>query len=243
MLFRKFRLVLAISLYSLCTNANASEPCIADLYEDHSGKLQMYDVEAMRSDQWQTFQDSSKSFGFSKSAFWLRLSCSAAAKQMSILAFGYPNLTDVEAFQRADDKLSINKVSFGGHTDYRSHPIFYRLPAFRLTDFDLERSIFVRIASLGSLQFPMRYYSTSSFQNHVSAEYLCFGLYYGLLAAIAIYNFFLFLSSRERVFALYSMYVVTFGLFQMSMNGLAQQYLWPFPSWWSVNSISIEIPV
>jgi signal transduction histidine kinase/CheY-like chemotaxis protein len=203
----------------------------------------MYDVEAMRSDQWQTFQDSSKSFGFSKSAFWLRLSCSAAAKQMSILAFGYPNLTDVEAFQRADDKLSINKVSFGGHTDYRSHPIFYRLPAFRLTDFDLERSIFVRIASLGSLQFPMRYYSTSSFQNHVSAEYLCFGLYYGLLAAIAIYNFFLFLSSRERVFALYSMYVVTFGLFQMSMNGLAQQYLWPFPSWWSVNSISIEIPV
>ena len=218
-------------------------PCHADLLEDPTAKLGLKNITILGGENWRSFDDSSHSFGFSASAFWLRLNCGPSAAERPIVTLRYPNLTDVEAFQQAPSGEGVVRLAFGSFTDYRTHPIFYRLPSFYLTTFDITRPVFVRIASLGSLQFPIQYSSASSFQNILSSEYLCLGLYYGLLVAIAIYNFFLFVSSRERVFVLYSVYVMTFCLFQMSMNGLAQQYLWPAPSWWSLNSVSVEIPV
>lgn len=240
--FRIRQLTAAITI--ACTYPSevkaSPRPCQLDILEDDTAQMTVHMAMTQRSDAWTNFSDSSRSFGFSKSAYWLRFRCQTNTVERSIVKLSYPNLTEVNVFQTDGERL-IN-TSIGASSDFRMHPVFYRMPVFDLSTFDTTRDIFVRIASQGSLQFPVTYLSASEFRDALTLEYLLFGVYYGMLLAIALYNGFLYVSSREIVFAQYTLYALAFGLFQMSMNGLAQQFLWPAPSWWSHNAVSIEIP-
>lgn len=58
------------------------------------------------------------------------------------------------------------------------------------------------------------------------------GLYYGILLALIIYNGFIFLSTRERTYLLYTLFEVAMVVLQASQDKVAFQYLWPrVPAW------------
>jgi diguanylate cyclase len=61
----------------------------------------------------------------------------------------------------------------------------------------------------------------------MQTENLLFGLYYGTLATVLAYNLFLFVSTRQRRFGLYAMYVSAFLVWSFTFRGYAFQYLWP----------------
>jgi diguanylate cyclase (GGDEF)-like protein len=53
------------------------------------------------------------------------------------------------------------------------------------------------------------------------------GLYYGILLALLLFNLTIYLSLREPAYGWYVLYVASFGLVQLNLNGLAFEYLWP----------------
>jgi class 3 adenylate cyclase len=56
--------------------------------------------------------------------------------------------------------------------------------------------------------------------------------YIGFMLLIGLYNFFLFLSIRNRPYLYYSIYVVCMGIFNADLNGTAFLYFWPtHPGW------------
>ncbi len=58
------------------------------------------------------------------------------------------------------------------------------------------------------------------------------GLYGGVMLAMVLYNVFLYLSLRRRLYLLYALYAAAFGAIWLVRAGMALAFLWPsWPSW------------
>jgi len=62
-------------------------------------------------------------------------------------------------------------------------------------------------------------------KNH-DEQYL-FGIYYGILLVMALYNLFLFFSLWDKSYLFYSLYIIGYGFFHMAQNGFAHEYILP----------------
>lgn len=82
------------------------------------------------------------------------------------------------------------------------------------------------------MNVPLTLWSPRAFLAKVHNEQIGFGLYYGILIALFCYNLLIFLSIRDVNYLYYLHYIGGWILFQMSLNGLAFEYLWPAYPWW-----------
>ncbi|MDM8517691.1 7TM diverse intracellular signaling domain-containing protein [Desulfobacterales bacterium HSG16] len=97
-----------------------------------------------------------------------------------------------------------------------------------------EKILYLRYYDEGSIPIPLTLWSPRLFvEESLHMQYLV-GLYYGIIVVMIPYNLFLFVFVRDRSYLFYTLYVATFGIFQMAFDGLAQKYIWPGISiWWS----------
>ncbi len=58
-------------------------------------------------------------------------------------------------------------------------------------------------------------------------EYLLYGLFYGMILIISLYNVLIFTAIKEKKYLYYTLYILSVGLYAMSIDGIAYQYLWP----------------
>jgi hypothetical protein len=67
---------------------------------------------------------------------------------------------------------------------------------------------------------------------YANDEYFAYGLLYGMILIFAFYNILMFLAVKRKQYLYYVLYILSVGLYQMSADGIAYQYLWPsFPVW------------
>jgi hypothetical protein len=63
-------------------------------------------------------------------------------------------------------------------------------------------------------------------------EYFFSGIFYGMILIFCLYNLVMFFAFRQKQYLYYIMYNLSIGVFEMSSNGIAYQYLWPgAPAW------------
>ncbi|PWL30310.1 MAG: hypothetical protein DCO95_10820 [Roseivirga sp. XM-24bin3] len=79
----------------------------------------------------------------------------------------------------------------------------------------------------GSSGEPMSNLETTTFQGDTDLRSLLLGSFYGLMVVMILYNFFIYLSLRDRVYLLYVLSTTFAMLTTVSTNGLGEQYLWP----------------
>jgi two-component system, sensor histidine kinase LadS len=61
--------------------------------------------------------------------------------------------------------------------------------------------------------------------------YLAYGVFYGLMLAFAVYNFFLFISLRDRAYLYYVLYVAAGVVWQFWVQGQAKTFFGTIPAW------------
>jgi hypothetical protein len=72
-------------------------------------------------------------------------------------------------------------------------------------------------------------------------EYFVFGLFYGMILVVAIYNLLMFFAMRERSYIIYILYVLSVGIYTMCSDGVAFQYLWPKHPEWNERAYGIAL--
>jgi diguanylate cyclase (GGDEF)-like protein len=93
-------------------------------------------------------------------------------------------------------------------------------------------TVYVRIAGQGSLQAPMEITTPEAHHQAETQEAMLMGLYGGALLALLIYNLMLYLSLRDGPRLYYVAFLAAFVMAQLSLNGMAFEYLWPNqPAW------------
>lgn len=195
--------------------------------EDPTRQLQLQDLArpevAARFQHWRAAQGT-PSFGYTASAYWLRLCLSRppAAPADWLLELSYPLLSDLE-FHAPGQPV----IQTGAMLPLDSRPIPDRYFVFPIT-LELEPACFhLRAVSQEALVLPLLAWQPVAYQNSQHKELLLHALYHGGLLALLLYNLLLFLSLRDRRFLLYALYAATFSLGIFAGNGFGRVFLWP----------------
>lgn len=176
----------------------------------------------------------SLNFGYSASAYWLRLpvQAGAGAAQEWMLEFAYPSLDSVEVFA-PDGKGGYGRLEAGDHQPFSARPYPHRNLVFPVTLLPgKEQTLYIRVTSDGNLTLPAALWTPEALHQNDLLTYPLFALYYGALAALAIYNLLLFFLIRDRRHIEYAAFAGCMIIGQASLNGFSNQFLWPESPVW-----------
>lgn len=107
-------------------------------------------------------------------------------------------------------------------------------PSFRVFLHEKETLVFYfRIRDGALLSFPLVIRSAIESQAHYENELIWMGLYFGALAVMLLYNFFIFITIKDKSYLFYSIYLLGMVGAVLCYRGFADLYLWPESSiWW-----------
>jgi serine phosphatase RsbU (regulator of sigma subunit) len=204
---------------------------------DPSRSMTVDDVAAL-SEGWETTAGDSFNFGFAKPAYWFRFTLrnEQAGCNDYYLEISYPMHDSIELYN-PDTTGRYNVQKNGDLQPFHEREIIDRNFIFSLPGEAGEKICYLRIETSSSLNFKPIIWSHRAYVKRVNVEFPFFWIYYGLMMVMVVYNLFLFMSIRELRYVLYSLFITSFILFQLTLNGFAFQYLWPNRIWWANNSL------
>lgn len=228
----------------LLVDFHGSEPEVvlgrnAQILEDADGRLTLPAV-LNGVYGWTPYHADTFNFGFSKSVWWVRLRLrNADAKAVDrVLDIGsaLQDEVDVYVVRGAVDgevdavPTNVEHVATGDRRPFAARPVDTRVPSLPIHFSAGEQiDVYVRLAAHDGLHeaVALKLWQPRAYAKSEQAENLLFGLYYGALGTVWAYNLFLFISTRQRSFGLYVVYVSAFLFWSFTFRGYAFQYLWP----------------
>jgi diguanylate cyclase len=203
--------------------------------DDPTTRLTLRDVTAptLRA-RWEDRHSDNLNFGYSSSALWLRGELHNAGQTRSdwLLGMRYPLLDYLDIYVVWPDGRVQHHAS-GDRRRFDTRDLADRNFYFRLHLPPGETvQLYARVQGQGSLQAPLEISSPDDYERRARLEQLLLGIYSGALLAMLAYNLLLALSLWDKVYSWYVVYIVTFGMTQLSLSGLAFEFLWPNqPDW------------
>ena len=180
--------------------------------------------------------------GYSRSAFWLRLDLNYRSEAPGEhkkwwLELAYPPLDHLDLYLPDGQGNYYLAQRSGDGLPFDDRPIRHRNHLFELElPENLPLRIYLRVESEGSIQVPLTIWAPVAYLEDQAGHIYVLAMIYGVLLAMLFYNLFIYLSVRDRSYLYYILYIGSFGLYQVSVNGLGVQYLWPNWPWWANSS-------
>ncbi len=201
--------------------------------EDPAGTLTLAQVMALP-ERFIANTKPTPNFSFTQSVYWfhVRLENRNASEHYWLLETQYPLLDHVTIYALRDGQLT-DTTQGGRALPFAQRPLKHRnfVYGFEATQ-GQSLDLYIQVRTASSLQLPLALWTQASFRDKDHEEQFAFGLYYGVLAAMLLYNLMIFLSIREISYFHYLHYIGGYIVFQLALNGLAYEYFWPkSPQW------------
>ncbi len=242
--------------YSVCGNANQTNApflinssiqneslgLYLDILEDSE---RLYDIESLSrpeiASQFVRSKQGEPGFGFSDSVYWVRLSVEnqSEVRVKWFLELNYPLIDYVDIYvPEENNQYSVRH--YGDHKPFALRELQYRNFIIKLDEApQAQTTYFLRFETSSSMILAMKYWHPESFMESALEQDLMFGVFYGAILIMLIYNFVMFFVLRDISYFYYVLFFFIWGLTQFSLNGLAFQYLWPDAVGWA----NINIPI
>lgn len=236
----------ALIMMAFGTQANAASPGFAEPDMDYirvAPSEQMDLREALASDRWQSLEGESPNFGYIRDTVWLRVPLSAIPSDRKLLEIRYPQLDDI-TFYLIENGVVRQRISTGDHLPFGQRQIQHRNFLFSFeTDPLNEYQALLRIRTQGAMQIPVRLWDPRTYFEATSIEDQVHAIYYGILIMVIVFNLFIFLALRERMYLLYVLSTLGYLLLIGSLNGSTYQLLWPESPWLHNQAMMLTVPV
>ncbi|MCP4130397.1 MAG: response regulator [bacterium] len=186
------------------------------------------------------------SLGFTNSAYWVRFRLrETEQRKLSAerwyLELAYPLLDHVELY------IPQKKGTFSVKKTGDVYPFAFREVQHRNFVFELdcnkqqEQTYYLYIKTKSSVQLPLALWTMKSFIRQQQQSFIGYGIFFGIMLVMIIYNLFLFFVIRIKSYILYVLFVMANLFWQASMEGFCFQYLWPNSPVWANRSIPFFI--
>ncbi|AIL59903.1 sensor histidine kinase [Pseudomonas alkylphenolica] len=213
---------------------------VMQVFEDRDGNASIAQVSAPSfSEHFRTHQADVLNAGYSSSVFWIRLdlrytALPSAAPRSWLLELAYPPLDHLELYLPDSSGTFRLAQRTGDALPYASRQIEQNNYLFELPFSPGQTTTaYLRLHSQGSVQAPLTLWSTEAYLEAQPTRLYVLGLIYGVLLGMLVYNLFIYLSVRDTSYLYYILYIASFGLYQVSVNGAAVAYFWPDSPWWA----------
>lgn len=194
------------------------------ILHDTSGTLTLAEVKAKIAD----FQPATTnlSYGYQQGAYWLNVTVKPAHTGLWWWVFDYPSLDHATLY--LENSAGVLALHTGDMVPLAERAFLHRKLVFPLALPAAEAStLWIRVVTEGSVTLSYQLLDNNTFIEHTRYTYLLPALYFGLLIALASYNFLLYLALRENAFLWYVLFVLGFGIGALSLNGLGALFVWP----------------
>jgi signal transduction histidine kinase len=171
----------------------------------------------------------SANFGWTNLTFWLRTELIKKNEQTYILEIGYPLLDELDIYIERDGSLVAHHVLGDQQAGTRRLKNATK-PAFKFPQEPGHYRLTLRVRSSSSVQVPMTLLEETNYHNKRLEDFSYLFGYFGAVAIMIIYNFFIYLKTRSWAYFYYVSFICLFLALQVSVNGFGQLYLWP-ESW------------
>lgn len=208
---------------------------------DRGGLLTITQVRSLGPD-WQAINRKSANFGFTDDTFWLRLQLNNTDAQTlaRLIELPIPFLDHVELFHFAGDNLQ-GHYALGDEQPFAQRPVQHRNFIMPLTLAAGVNTVYLRLASSGTIEAPLRIWDPVLFSAASNDENLLQGAVIGVLLIMIVYNLFVFFSTRDINYLYYIGFVASYLLFHLTLTGFTFAYIWPDAVRWNSFAISTFI--
>lgn len=168
------------------------------------------------------------------SYYWVRFPVqmgSAEGKQW-LIEFYDQTIDVIEAYIPTLDG-SYRRVTMGDHYPFYQKSFDHKNFEIQIDPkLDGEVVYYFRINSHTYADIRIALRSINRFVEYSLFEYFLYGLFYGMILIIILYNLLMFVAIREVKYLYYTFYILSVGLYATCVDGIAYQYLWPnSPQW------------
>lgn len=211
-------------------------------WQDPQQQAELDDVRRLPDSAWQAVGRRDASFGYTGSAYWLRLQLhNPEAQAMDwVLLIGNPLLDYLDAYGLDGERV----YRAGDQRPFAARWIEHRqlLLPLRLAAGE-SRELLLRMQTEGSANLSASLMTSATLNRHEQRMLLLQGLFFGALAAMFIYTLSIFIITRDRNYLWYSLFVASFGGYQFIQLGFALQWLWPQSLGWHQLSFPLSSAV
>lgn len=234
-----WRKILAFACSALCpilfltTEAEAYAPLHQELfiYEDITARASLEDIIKLPEGSWQPnpAKDAALNRQYSSSAFWIRFNLRESIRSTTqdlALISAYP-LADRMDFHIQQKDGSFITATIGDRiTDVGARIIPARLPAVLVHPDQDEGIIYIRASTQGTYLFNFRLDTVEEFRASAMRELFIFGSFFGVVAAMILYNFFVFITFNNPAYLVYIVSISGLSTFSLGFSGMLN-FLFP----------------
>jgi EAL domain-containing protein (putative c-di-GMP-specific phosphodiesterase class I)/GGDEF domain-containing protein len=204
------------------------------VFSDPSHEVSSINVLNQSDERWVEYTAENLNLGYTQDSIWvrLRLTNSSPSAVIRILDITYP-LLDLVTLYKINKEGKLDQLMISGDTlDFNkknmSHPNHIDIMTL---DAGSESTFIINIESNSPIQTQFIIWDISEFQSHYRSLSGFNFIYLGLILSIVIFNFFVYIFIKEKVYLHYTMYATIISLLMASQNGILLEYVYPnFPS-------------
>ncbi|WP_171607763.1 sensor histidine kinase [Limnovirga soli] len=139
----------------------------------------------------------------------------------------YSNISEISLFIKKGDSLELLGSS-GNRFDFKRRVVTNPAFVFPLNLSGTDTSVYyIKIKSSHPILLPLFISDKAELNETVNFENLFFGLYFGIILSLLLYNFFLYISTKDESYFLYIIYLFFLGFAQTTVSGYGFKYFWP----------------
>lgn len=216
----------------------SSRAITADMHylHDETGRLGLGDVLRLPGSAWQQNDSDSFSHGYTKANWWLRFPVGNPRAESSrlLLELSYPVLDEVEVWVLGSNNRVDAHYRLGDKQSFHERVLQHR---FFLIPLELppggERTVLLRLHTASSMQAPLTLWDERAYHEQDQHVLLAEGVFFGGMALMVLYSFFVFMALRDRLYFYYVLFVFSLLVFLASLKGLSFQFFWPQATQWN----------
>ncbi len=237
----------------LTGNVFASEPVVfrdssrlmqighaLDLYRDSTNLLT---IDQIRKQHFQPTGQNVPNLQISPFSNWARLYIKNETDlPRLLLEVEYPTIDEITLYEVLPSG-GYRILSLGQFQSYKIRPYDHQNYIFPLDIPKGEtREFYLKVRAGEQAQLPVYLGAETTLNIKNNERNFIFGLYIGIILVMALYNFFIYLTTRDRSYLIYVSYIICVGLTQASQQGYTFRFLWPDNLWLAAHDTLI-IPV
>ena len=201
-------------------------------YEDTRGVLSFDDVKKL---PFAPLNRPVPNFGFTSSVYWFKTKLRPEDKALEHqwwLRVSYALLDHIDVYIQNSEGVLIKHSRSGEKEPLQNRELMQRNFLFHIPlETTQEISVFVRVKTDSAMQVPMALLTSEELIETQEAPLLWMGLYYGIFIIIVFYNAALYFQVKEQNYLVYLLFVCSFIMWQLSLDGIGVEYFWPDTAW------------
>ncbi|RUO39802.1 hypothetical protein CWE15_08565 [Aliidiomarina taiwanensis] len=195
---------------------------------DETGTYSLEQVVALPQQHWAEVQEEKLSAGYDQRPYWVRASI-PNSEERRLLHIAYPLLDSIHVYFVQQGEL-VSFYELGDHLPFSARPIVHEEFVVDIPS-QSHLTLYLRVQTTSALNVPVYITSEKALHATHAKSQMGFGIYFGVLICMVLYNIFGYIVIRDTSVFSYSVFVIVVGLMTASLTGVGFHYVWPNNIW------------